>query len=94
MKNLKFKTRAGIEVELDDVDMYNVHKYYEAQLTAEYLKENHEDWSENKVEVIAWETRRLMFEYDYDEDEAISYAIDWYEETYEAAEEVMESEDE
>lgn len=90
MKNLKFKTRAGIEVELDDVDMSRVHNYYEAQCTADYLRENHEDWDENKVQAIAGETRRQMDKYGYDEDFAIDEAIEWYE----SVELVMESEDE
>lgn len=82
MENLKFKTRAGVEVELDSVDMHRVHEYYEAQCTADYLRDTY-DWSEDKVQSIAYETRRLMFKYDYTEDEAIETATDWYEEEYE-----------
>lgn len=87
MENLKFKTRAGVEVELDDIDMSRVHEYYEAQCTADYLRENHEDWDEDKVQAIAWETRQQMFKYDYTEEEAIDIATDWYESTEEAMEE-------
>ena len=87
MENLKFKTRAGVEVELDDIDMSRVHEYYQAQCTADYLRENHEDWDENKVQAIAWETRQQMFKYDYTEEEAIDLATDWYESTEEAMEE-------
>ena len=87
MKNLKFKTRTGVEVELDDIDMSRVHEYYEAQCTADYLRENHEDWDEDKVQSIAWETRQQMFKYDYTEEEAIDIATEWYE----SVEEEMES---
>ena len=89
MKNLKFKTRAGVEVVLDDIDMHRVHEYYQALCTADYLRDNHEDWDEDKVQSIAWEARNQMFKYDYTEDEAIDIAIDWYE----SVEEVMESEE-
>ena len=87
MENLKFKTRAGVEVELDDIDMCKVHQHYEEQCTADYLRENNEDWSEDKVQEIAIETRRQMFKYGYDEEEAIEIATDWYEEEYEEYEE-------
>ena len=80
MKNLKFKTSNGIEVELDSTDMCRVHKYYEVQCTAEYLEENHPDWSEEKVQEIANETRNQMNKYGYTEEEAIEEAIDLYEE--------------
>ena len=83
MENLKFKTRAGIEIELDSMDMHRVHEYYEVQCTADYIRDNHEDWSEDKIQSIAYETRRQMFKYDYTEEEAIDIATDWYEEEYE-----------
>ena len=88
MENLKFKTRAGVEVELDAIDMHYVHEYYEVQCTAEYLRENHEDWDEDKVQSIAYEARNQMFKYDYTEEEAIDEAIDWYEEEYEGVDRV------
>lgn len=80
MKNLKFKTRVGVEVELDVIDMSYIYQYYEEQCTADYLRENHEDWSEDKVQSIAYETRRQMNKYDYTEEEAIEIAIYEYEE--------------
>ena len=80
MKNLKFKTNAGIEVELDVMDLVKIHKYYEVQCTAEYLEENHPDWSEEKVQKIAYETRNQMNEYDYTEEEAIEKALELFEE--------------
>ena len=78
MKNFKYKTRAGIEVELDDIDMDIIYRYYAIQNTADYLRENHEDWLEDKVQIIAYETRRQMFDYNYDEDYAIEEAIRTY----------------
>ena len=89
MENFKFKTRAGIEVELDDIDMHRVHEHYQEQCTADYLRENNRDWSEDKVQSIAYETRRQMFKYDYTEEEAIDIAI----ESYESVEKEMKSEE-
>ena len=90
MENLKFKTRAGVEVVLDDIDMDIIHWHYMEQCTADYLRENNEDWSEEKVQSIAVETRRQMFKYDYTEEEAIDKATDWYEEEYEDDESEVE----
>lgn len=92
MENLKFKTRAGVEVELDSIDMLSIHEYYEAQCTADYLRDNHSDWDENKIQSIAYETCRQMLKYDFTEEEAIDIAIDWYK-GVEEAEKVMESEE-
>ena len=89
MENLKFKTRAGVEVELDDIDMHRVHEYYEAQCTADYLRDNHEDWDEDKVQSIAYEVRQQMWDYDYDEDYAIEKAI----KKFADIEEVMEGDE-
>ena len=80
MENLKFKTRKGVEIELDAFDMSIIHQHYEEQCTADYLRENYEDWSEEKVQDIAIETRRQMDKYGYDEEEAIDIAIEEYEE--------------
>ena len=76
MKNLKFKTRQGEEIELDEFDMQNIYYHYEEQRTADYLRENHEDWSEEKVQEIASEACRQMHKYGYDEEEAIDIAIE------------------
>ena len=69
--------------------MYRIHKHYEVQCTADYLEENHSDWSEEKVQSIAIETRRQMFEYDYAEDEAIEIATEWYANKYESDKEYV-----
>ena len=89
MKNYKFTTREGVEVELNDTDMYRIHKHYEIQCTADYLRENHENWSEEKIQSIAIETRRQMFEYDYAEDEAIEIATKRYVDKYESDKEYI-----
>ena len=89
MENLKFKTRAGVEVELDDIDMDRISRYYQVQNTADYLRENNEDWSEDKVQSVAYEARQQMWDYDYDEDYAIEIAI----KKFDDIEEVMESEE-
>ena len=89
MENLKFKARVGVEVELDSIDMHRVYEYYEVQCIADYLRNTYKDWSEDKVQSIAYETRQQMFKYDYTEDEAIDIATEWYE----SVEKEMESEE-
>ncbi len=80
MKNLKFVTSKGIEIELSESDMAYIAQHYEAQCTADYLRSEHEDWPEEKVQAIARETRQQMNKYGYDEDDAIEEAISEYEE--------------
>ena len=59
--------------------MHLIHKFYEIQCTMEYLENTYKDWSKNKIEAIAYETRRLMDKYEYTEEEAIDIAIEDYE---------------
>lgn len=82
MENLKIKTSIGIEVELNDIDMMHICKYYEVQCTADYLRDNY-DWDEDKIQTIAEEVRELMADYGYCEEEAIDEAIESYEENEE-----------
>lgn len=79
MKNLKIVTHKYVEVELNENDMSIIHHHYEEQCTADYLRDNHEDWSEEKVQAIAKETRRQMDNYGYSEEEAIHCAMLSYE---------------
>jgi len=79
LKNYRYKTKQGIEVELSVDDMAIIHQYYLEQLTADYLRENHLEWTEEKVQEIAIETRRQMEKYDYSEQMAIQEAITKYE---------------
>ena len=66
------------KVYLDEDEMHKVHQHYIVQCTADYLRENNPNWTEDKVQAIAIETRRQMLKYDYTEDEAIEIAIGDY----------------
>lgn len=79
MKKHLFRTSSGIEIELNENDMHAVHQHYIEQCTADYLRENHADWSEDKIQVIAIEARRQMLKYDFAEEEAIDEALEEYE---------------
>ena len=58
-------------VTLDVYEMQEIHKYYEAARTAEYLMENYDISDEDTAMHLGYEVRRLMDEYDYDEETAI-----------------------
>ena len=62
--------------------MCEIHSYYEAQCTADYLRENHPGWPEDKVQEIAYETRSQMDDYGFDETDAIEEAIKRYNEEH------------
>lgn len=79
MEKFNFKTSSGIEIELNEKDMHAVHQHYIEQATADYLRENHADWTEDKIQVIAIEARRQMLKYDFTEEEAINEALEAYE---------------
>lgn len=57
-------------VTLDMCDMQRVKEAYEIYCTAEYLMENYE-LNEKQALSYASDVRRLMFKYDYTEEEAI-----------------------
>jgi len=82
MEKFNFKTSSGIEVELNENDMHAVHQHYIEQCTADYLRDNHADWSEEKVQEIAVEARRQMYKYDFTENEAIDAVLKAYEEEH------------
>lgn len=84
MERFLFKTEKGVEVELNENEMHLVHQHYMEQATADYLRENHEKWSEEKVQEIALETRRQMLKYAFTEEEAIEEALKAYEEEHSA----------
>ena len=75
MKSHTFDLKNGSKVILNETDMMNICSYYEIQHTADYLRDNHEDWSEEKVQEVATETRRQMDKYGFEEDYAIKEAI-------------------
>lgn len=85
-----FKTSSGIEIELNENDMHAVHQHYIEQCTADYLRENHVDWSEDKIQVVAIEARRQMLKHDFTEEEAIDEALEAYEKEH--SEEQIEEE--
>lgn len=78
MKNWKFKISSGQEVLLSEDDMLMIHQHFELQCTADYLRENNPDWPEEKVQMIASETRRQIDKYGLDEEDAIESAKDDY----------------
>ena len=57
-------------VTLDEWDMYEIKKYYEAHCTAEYVAENYDVTDEEAIE-IGYQVRRLMDKYDSTEEDAI-----------------------
>ena len=56
---------------LNDMDLVNIHKYYEAACTAEYLMDNYDITDEEEAMDIGYEVRRKMDKYGYDEEDAI-----------------------
>ena len=57
-------------VTLDEYDMYEIQKYYEAHCTAEYIAENYDVTDEEAVK-LGYQVRRLMDKYDSTEEDAI-----------------------
>ena len=51
-------------------------------MTADYLRDNHADWPEEKIQEIAIEARRQMMKHDFTEEEAIDEALETYEEDH------------
>lgn len=58
-------------ITLDELDLMDIHHYYEAARTAEYLMENYDISDESTAMHLGYEVRRFMDRYDYDEAEAI-----------------------
>lgn len=75
MKDYCYINEYGHEIPLSENTMMAIKNYYEVQSTADYLRENHEEWSEEEIQKIAYETRELMHDYDYTEEEAIKEAV-------------------
>lgn len=57
-------------ITLNEFEMYDIKKFYEAHCTAEYIFENY-DVTEEKAIELGYEVRRLMDKYDYYEEDAI-----------------------
>lgn len=62
-------------ITLNEWDMYEIKKYYEAACTAEYIMDNYDIADEDKALKLGYEVRRLMDKYGSDEDEAIEQVI-------------------
>ena len=56
-------------------EMTHIHAYYEAACTAEYVMENYDFESEDEALKIGYEVRRLMYKYNYTEEEAVAICI-------------------
>ena len=59
-------------ITLDVNDLMELHEYYEAACTAEFLMENYGISDESNAMNLGYEVRRLMDKYGYDEEEAIN----------------------
>ena len=62
----------GIELNLDE--MADMHDFYEAACTAEYLMQRH-DFNKNEALELGYEVRCKMDDYDYSEEEAINEVL-------------------
>lgn len=69
---IKYKIKG---ITLDVHDLINIHEYYEAACTAEYLMDNY-DLTENEAMRLGADVRRLMDKYGYDEEEAINEVLE------------------
>lgn len=63
-------------VTLDGCEMYEIHCYYEALCTAEYLIDNYGFTDEEKAIDVAYRVRDLMSDYDYTEEDAIDKVLE------------------
>jgi hypothetical protein len=61
-------------ITLNEFEMYDIKKFYEAHCTAEYIFENY-DVTEEKAIKLGYEVRRLMDKYGGDEEDAIYEAM-------------------
>ena len=64
---IEYKTK-GVTLNVDE--LREIHLYYEAAMTAEYICENY-GVDEGRAMEIGYEIRRLMNKYNYNENEAI-----------------------
>ena len=58
-------------ITLNEFEMYDIKKYFEAHCSAEYILENYNVTEEKAIE-LGYEVRRLMGKYDYYEEDAIA----------------------
>ena len=69
---IKYKIKG---ITLDVHDLMELHHYYEAACTAEYLMENYDISDESTAMHLGYDVRRLMDKYGYDEAEAINEVL-------------------
>lgn len=62
-------------ITLDVGDLMDIHNYYGAACTAEYLMDNYGIEDEEDAMYLGYEVRRLMDKYDYDEETAIDEVL-------------------
>lgn len=61
-------------ITLNEYEMYEIKKFYEAHCTAEYILENYKVTEEEAIE-LGYEVRRLMDKYGGEEEDAIYEAM-------------------
>lgn len=61
-------------ITLNEYEMYDIMKFYEAHCSAEYILENYNVTEEQAIE-LGYEVRRLMDKYGGDEEDAIYEAM-------------------
>lgn len=62
-------------ITLDANDLVEIHEYYEAFCTAEYLMDNYDIDDEDTALCFGYEVRRLMDKHDYNEETAIDEVL-------------------
>ena len=63
-------------ITLDVGDLINIHAYYEAACTAEFVMDNYKVSDEVQALQIGYDVRKLMDKYDYSELEAIDKVME------------------
>lgn len=62
-------------IELTDEQIIQIHKYFERQCMLEYIDENHQDWSSEKIEFVSERAYEILMEME-ENSENETYAID------------------
>lgn len=66
--NIQYKIKG---ITLDVYELIDIHQYYEAACTAEYIMDNYDIIDEDEAMRLGYKVRELMDDYGYDEEEAI-----------------------
>ena len=78
VKNYSLELENGKKIELTPEEMMKISAYYKLQGLADYIRENHPRWTEEKVQIIAYEAKSDIDEYGYEESDAINEASEQY----------------